>query len=162
MPARQGVDDVAYISSAVSELARRYKIDPTRVYALGHSNGAMMVQRMICETHVLSAGVAISGPLNLEVERCAGAQGRRVLAIHGADDRNVPLAGGVGPAGLSRLAYRSEAQSSQTMIGSGAVYTLQVLPGVDHALPHIAEAIHASDGVTLAAKTAAFFGLTRR
>ncbi|MGZ3276508.1 MAG: alpha/beta hydrolase family esterase [Caulobacteraceae bacterium] len=159
--AQGGVDDVAYIAGVVDELARRYGVDRSRVYGLGHSNGAMMVQRMICETHVLSAGVAISGPLNLDVQRCAGAHGRRILAIHGEDDRNVPLNGGVGPVGLSRLAYRSEAQSRRTMAGSGATYTLQILPGVDHALPHIAAAIQASEGTTLAGKTAAFFGLIR-
>ena len=161
VPAQQGVDDVAYISGAVDALVRRYGVDPARVYGLGHSNGAMMVQRMMCESRVLAAGVAISGPLNLDAEHCASAGGRRILALHGADDRNVPLNGGVGPAGVSRLAYRSEAQSRQIMTSSGAVYTLQVLPGVDHALPHIAAAVQSNEGTTLAHKTALFFGLTR-
>jgi polyhydroxybutyrate depolymerase len=161
VPAQQGVDDVAYISGAVGELVRRYGVDPARVYGVGHSNGAMMVQRMICETHVLAAGVAISGPLNLDVKRCADGRGRRILAIHGADDRNVPVDGGAGPLGLSHVAYRSEAQSREAMTASGAAYTLQVLPGVDHALAHIATALQAGEGVSLAHKIALFFGLTR-
>ena len=161
VPAQENVDDVAYISGAVAELERRYGVDPKRVYGLGHSNGAMMVQRVMCEAGVLAAGVAISGPLNLDAPRCPGAEGRRILALHGADDRNVPLAGGVGPFGLSRLAFRSEAEAREVMTGSGAAYTLQVLPGVDHALPHIAAAIQTGEGISLAHKVAVFFGLAR-
>jgi len=159
VPAQQNVNDVAYVTGVVGELAGRYGVDPHWVYGLGHSNGAMMVQRVICETTTLAAGVAISGPLNLDTQRCPGAQGRRILAIHGADDRNVPLNGGVGPLGLSRIAYRSEAQSRETMVRAGATYTLDVLPGVDHALPHIAAAIRAREETTLAHKVALFLGL---
>ncbi|HTX50227.1 MAG TPA: hypothetical protein VME40_12660 [Caulobacteraceae bacterium] len=160
VPAQENVDDVAYVTGVVDELARRYGVDRRRVYGLGHSNGAMMVQRVICETPVLAAGVAISGPLNLDTQSCPGAKGRRILAIHGSDDRNVPLNGGVGPLGLSRVAYRPEAQSRDAMVRSGATYTLDILPGVDHALPHIAASIQARDGTTLAHKVAGFFGLT--
>lgn len=162
LPSQNGVDDVAYVAGVVDEMARRYGVDRAQVYGLGHSNGAMMVQRVMCETTVLAAVVAISGPLNLDAEECPGAKGRRVLAIHGADDRNVPLNGGVGPLGLSRIAYRSEAQSRQAMVHSGATYTLDVLPGVDHALPHIAAAVQSREGVSLAHKVAGFFGLTGR
>lgn len=161
VPAQQDVSDTAYISGAVAELVRRYGVDPARVYGVGHSNGAMMVQRMLCETRVLAAGVAISGPLNLDVQHCPAAEGRRILALHGADDRNVPLDGGVGPFGLSRLSFRSEAQSRQVMTASGATYILQILPGVDHALPHIAAAVRQTEGISLAHKLAAFFGLAR-
>jgi len=162
VPSQQGVDDVAYITGVVDELARRYGVDRSQVYGLGHSNGAMMVQRVMCETTVLAAVVAISGPLNLDTDRCPGAKGRRILAIHGEDDRNVPLNGGVGPLGLSRIAYRSEAQSREAMVRSGATYTLDVLPGIDHALPHIAAAVQSGEGTSLAHKVAGFFGLTAR
>ncbi len=162
VPAQQGVDDLAYITGAVDDLAKRYGVDRARVYGLGHSNGAMMVQRLICEGQALSAGVAISGPLNTGAERCPAAKGRRVLAIHGADDRNVPLGGGVGSRGLSGTSYRSEAQSRETMVRSGADYTLEVLPGVDHALPHIAAAIQSGQGTSLAHKVAVYFGLAGR
>lgn len=159
VPEEKGVDDVAYVAGAVDELARRYGVDRTRVYGLGHSNGAMMVQRVMCETTVFAAGVAISGPLNFDADRCPGAKDRRILAIHGSEDRNVPFDGGVGPRGLSRLAFRSEAQSRETMIRFGASYTIQALPGVDHAMAHIAAAIQEREGVSLAHKVAVFFGL---
>ena len=159
--AASGVDDVAYISGAVDDLARRYGVDRTRVYATGHSNGAMMAQRLVCETHLLAAAVAVSGPLNLETAACPAARGARILAIHGADDRNVPVKGGRGAAGLSQVAYQSEANSSQVMTRSGAAYSLQVVPGADHFLEHIEAALEKTEGVTLAEKSARFFGILK-
>ena len=81
--AENNIDDVHYIQSAVEYLANRHGIDRRRVYGIGHSNGAMMTQRMICETDVYAAGVALSGPLNLDVTNCPAARGKRILAIHG-------------------------------------------------------------------------------
>ena len=159
--AANDVDDVAYIEGAVDYLATKYGVDRRRVFAIGHSNGAMMAQRLICQSNLLAAAVAISGPLNLDVSRCPAAAGKRILAIHGADDQNVPLAGGVGPRGLSRIAYKSEDRSRRVLAGSGASYTLQVVPGADHRLDHIEAAIVHSEGVTIAQKAAGFFGLTQ-
>ena len=41
-------------------------------------------------------------------------------------------------------------------------YTLDVLPRVDHALPHIAAALQSGVGTSLAHKVAGFFGLVGR
>lgn len=158
-PARNGTDDVAYISGAVGYLAGKYGIDRARVFGIGHSNGAMMTQRILCETSLYAAGVAISGPLNLEAAHCPGAKGKRILAIHGADDQNVPIAGGRGTRGLAQVAWSSEARARQVMTGSGATYDLQIVPGADHMLDHLSAAIAKSEGVTIARKAAAFFGL---
>jgi polyhydroxybutyrate depolymerase len=159
-PARNGTDDVAYISGAVGYLAGKYGVDRKRVFGIGHSNGAMMTQRILCETSLYAAGVAISGPLNLEAAHCPGARAKRILAIHGADDQNVPIAGGRGTKGLAQVAWSSEARARQVMTGSGATYDLQIVPGADHMLDHLSAAIAKSEGVTIARKAAAFFGLT--
>ena len=159
VPVQDGIDDVAYIGAAVDDLVRRYGIDRTRVYGIGHSNGAMMSERIICETRLYAAVVAISGPLATATSRCPAAQGARILAIHGADDRNVPLEGGVGPKGLSRVDFRSEDDARKIFIDSGASYTLQVVPHADHRLDHIDAAIEKAEGMTLAQKAARFFDL---
>ncbi|MEO6217408.1 MAG: hypothetical protein ABIO86_15365 [Sphingomonas sp.] len=159
-PARNGTDDVAYISGAVGYLAGKYGIDRKHVFGIGHSNGAMMTQRILCETSLYAAGVAISGPLNLAVAQCPSAKGRRILAIHGANDQNVPIAGGRGARGLAQVAWSSEARARQVMTGSGASYDLQIVPGADHMLDHLSAAIAKSEGLTIARKAAAFFGLT--
>ena len=161
LAAEDDVDDVAYVGGVIDTLVQRYGIDRTRVFGLGHSNGAMMTERVICETTLYAAAVSISGPLNIDVPRCPGASGRRVLAIHGADDQNVPIAGGVGPKGLSRIAFRSQESARRTFTDAGATYTLQVVPGADHFLDHIDAAIEKTEGVTIAEKSAAFFGLVQ-
>lgn len=161
MAAENNVDDVAYIEGAVDYLARRYGIDRSRVYGMGHSNGAMMTQRLVCETHLYAAAVAISGPLNLEASSCPAGRGTRILALHGADDRNVPVAGGRGEKGLSGVAYNSEHRSQQVLVNSGAAYTLQVVAGADHQLDHIEAAILKAEGVTIAEKAAGFFGILK-
>ena len=154
------IDDVAYIRGAVGELEARYGVDPARVFAVGHSNGAMMAQRLVCETHLLTAVVAVSGPLNLPVEACPGAKGARVLAIHGALDENVPLEGGVGSKGLSHVRYQSEERARRVMTANGAEYRLEIVPGADHNLDHIDTALVQAGDVRLARKAAQFFRLT--
>jgi poly(3-hydroxybutyrate) depolymerase len=161
LPAREGVDDVAYIAAAVRDLVSRHGIDPARVFAMGHSNGAMMTQRMLCETGVFAAGVAISGPLNLSVPACPAAHGRRVLAIHGAEDRNVPVAGGRGSLGISGVAFESEANSRRVFTASGASYDLRVVPGGGHELAGLDVAFRRETGQSIPAAVAGFFGLSR-
>lgn len=158
-PAETNVDDVRYILGVVDHLAAEYSIDKQRIYGIGHSNGAMMTQRVMCETGLYAAAVSISGPLNLENANCRLARGKRILAIHGADDANVPIAGGQGSQGLSRAVYNSEDRTRQTFIAAGASYDLLVVPGADHKLDHLGEALQKTDGQSIAEKAAQFFGL---
>jgi len=153
------IDDVGYISGAIEHLADEYGIDRNRIYGMGHSNGAMMTQRMMCETTLFAAAVAIAGPLNDSDSSCPSARGRRILAIHGADDANVPIAGGPGSQGLSRTSYTSEDHSRQIFVDSGATYELQVVTGADHRLDSIGAVIRQSEGQTVAEKAARYFGL---
>lgn len=159
VPAQHDIDDVGYIKGAIKTLVGQYGIDPGEVYGIGHSNGAMMTQRVMCETGVYAAAVAISGPLNLRNARCEAARGRKILAIHGADDRNVPVAGGQGSKGLSRAAYNSEASSQQSFQNAGVSYSLQIVPAADHKLDHIQDALQQAEGMSIAEKAARFFGL---
>ncbi|MES2045441.1 MAG: prolyl oligopeptidase family serine peptidase [Pseudomonadota bacterium] len=158
-PGQNGTDDVGYIGGAVSYLADKYGVDRTKIFAIGHSNGAMMAQRMVCETRVFVGAVAISGPLNLDTTHCPSANGLSVLAIHGGGDRNVPIAGGKGSKGLAQVAWKSEAQSQAVMTASGAHYTLQIVPGADHFLDHIGARIEQAEGVSIGEKAARAFGI---
>jgi poly(3-hydroxybutyrate) depolymerase len=161
-PAEKNVDDVRYIKGAVQYLAAQYGIDPSRLYGMGHSNGAMMTQRLMCETGIYAAAVSISGPLNLDGANCVAAHGKRILAIHGAEDANVPIAGGRGTQGISRAVYNSEERTRQSFVNSRASYELLVVKGADHRLEHIEDAILQTEGVSIAEKAAQFFGLLNR
>lgn len=80
-------------------------IDPKRVYATGHSNGAMMAYRLACELERRVAAVAISaGSLvnedlsvtpPVEIYPCAPSRAVSVLHVHGLQDLCVPYAGGL-------------------------------------------------------------------
>ena len=159
LPYKNNVDDVGYIEGAVGYLSKKYGIDPAQVFSIGHSNGAIMTQRLLCESHVLSAGVAVSGPLNLDDTTCPAAKGHRILSVHGANDQNVPLNGGRGSKGISGVTFKSEAASQAAFTKAGATYTLKVVQGADHSLNRIDAAIQQTDGASLAEEAVQFFGL---
>lgn len=154
------IDDVGYIKGAVNDLIARYGISRGRVFGMGHSNGAMMTLRMMCETNVYAAAISISGALETADQTCPDARGKRILAIHGADDANVPVAGGEGR-GLSRTEYNSETYTAGIFRNAGANYDLRILPGTDHALDHIDAALQKNEGMTVSQQAVRFFGLDR-
>lgn len=104
------VDDVGFIGALVARMQRRYDVDPLRIYALGHSNGAMMSYRLACELPGLFAAIA---PVEGAIDNTRGCQPRHrmnVLIIHGLRDRNVPYRGGIGE-GYSQVDYASVAEA---------------------------------------------------
>jgi poly(3-hydroxybutyrate) depolymerase len=153
------VDDIGYIGGAVHYLARKYGVDPKRVYGIGHSNGAMMTQTLMCETDLYDAAVSLAGALMAEAAVCPNARGKTILAIHGADDANVPPGGGKGTKGVTNIDYRSEVDSKALFERAGGKYFIQWLPGTDHGLEHIGAALQRTEGISLAEKAARFFGL---
>lgn len=160
LPAKNNVDDVAYIRDAVHNLERRYGIARGDAFVIGHSNGAMMALRMMCETQVFAAAVSISGALEAMDQTCPDARGKRILAIHGVNDDNVPVAGGVGK-GLSDVNYKPEAYAAKVFRNSGADYDLRIVPGADHFLKNIDAALVKTEGVSVSQKAVRFFGLDK-
>jgi polyhydroxybutyrate depolymerase len=54
---QQGSYDVTFLRNVVADIAATWCVDPTRVYASGHSNGAYMAQRLACDAPDLFASV---------------------------------------------------------------------------------------------------------
>jgi polyhydroxybutyrate depolymerase len=101
------VDDSAYLASLVTEFGTRYAVDPTRVYFIGHSNGAFMAYRMAWDhADVVAAVVSIAGAMWLEPSKCTPTSPVSVLEVHGTADTEIlydggtigPVDGGVQPA----------------------------------------------------------------
>jgi poly(3-hydroxybutyrate) depolymerase len=122
----------------------------------------MMTQRVMCETSLYAAAVPIAGPLDTGAQSCPPARGKRLMAIHGANDQNVPVGGGRGSKGLSRADFASEAATAKVWQDSGAVYDLQLVQGADHSVDALNAQIVKLESQTLARKMARFFGLTVR
>ncbi len=92
-PAREGVDDVAFIGAAVADIAKNIAIDLARVYATGMSNGAIMAYTLACDTDTFAAIGPVSGT---QLDACRSPRPASVFHIHGTADRLVPYQGGQG------------------------------------------------------------------
>jgi polyhydroxybutyrate depolymerase len=89
------IDDVTFIRRLIEQVSARYKIDPRRVYATGHSNGAIMSYRLACELSDHIAAIAPNaGPLMLD--SCQPTRPVAVMHMHSKLDANVPVQGGIG------------------------------------------------------------------
>ena len=93
--ARQDVDDVGFVRQLVDRISAQLPVDPARVYAAGHSNGAIMAYRLACELsdRIVAIGVQAG---SLGVEPCAPSRPVSVIHFHGTADTNHPIDGGRG------------------------------------------------------------------
>jgi polyhydroxybutyrate depolymerase len=92
-PAMDGVNDVAFITGMVTAIGRRLRLDPSRLYATGISNGGIMAYRLACDTRIFAAigpdSATLLGP-------CPHPGPVSVIHIHGTADHNIPYNGGRG------------------------------------------------------------------
>lgn len=103
--ATNGIDDVGFIGRLLATLTERYRIDPARIHAAGHSNGAMLTYRLGCELSDRIASIAANaGPLM--VDTCSPVRPVPVLHLHSKRDTNVPWPGGAG-SGIAGVTFPS-------------------------------------------------------
>ena len=89
------VDDSAYLSLLIKEIAAEYSVDARRVYVVGHSAGAFMAHRMACDHGDQIAGiVSLEGAMYQDVTKCPGTTPVSVLEIHGTADAIIAYNGG--------------------------------------------------------------------
>ena len=94
--AAQSVDDVGFALAVLRDLARNVAVDPARVYATGHSNGAMMAYRLAIEASDRIAAIApVAG--TMQAASFPSPRPMPVLHIHSIDDPRALYAGGLGP-----------------------------------------------------------------
>ena len=85
--AEDGVDDVGAVAEILDRVEAEFCVDPARVFATGHSNGAQMASQVACFMPERFAGIApVSG---IEFQDCDGPP-IAVITFHGTDDYNVP------------------------------------------------------------------------
>ncbi len=147
------VDDIGFIKRAIDEMAIIYGIDKSRVYATGHSNGAMMTMRLMCETNLLADATVYSG--TIQVQNCLAAQGKHLLNIHGKKDANLTYDGSPSTQGFYKgKSTRSQAESQALFEDGGGTYELLLLEDADHLPQTINAALIKTQGLTLPEKIA--------
>lgn len=88
-------DDVGFIRAVVANIVQRGKIDESRIYATGLSNGGSMSHRLACQAADLFAATApVSFTLNHAVNQCTPARPITVTHFHGLNDTTVNFNGG--------------------------------------------------------------------
>lgn len=93
---QQGVDDVGFTLAVLAELAGELELDRTRVYATGHSNGAMMAYRLAADASSRIAAIVPVAGADMTLQ-FAPAAAVPVLHVHSVDDPRALYAGGPGP-----------------------------------------------------------------
>lgn len=91
--ARQNVDDVGFVSEMIEVLHKKFSIDRDRIYATGHSNGAMMSYRLACALSEKITAIAPNAGV-LALDDCKPARPVPVLHMHGTEDQCALYKGG--------------------------------------------------------------------
>ncbi|MGW4245123.1 extracellular catalytic domain type 1 short-chain-length polyhydroxyalkanoate depolymerase [Nocardia sp. NPDC004722] len=91
------IDDVGFVAAVIDRIIAEDKVDPTRVYATGISNGGMFTEDLGCRLSGKLAAIApVAGPLpQADQSACTPSHPMPVLEIHGTSDPIVPYDGGV-------------------------------------------------------------------
>jgi polyhydroxybutyrate depolymerase len=127
-PSNQNMeDDVGFVVAMVAEIESKVCVDPKRVYATGHSNGAFLAHRLGCEAGGVVAAIApASGTLGVPESDCNPPRPVPVLDFHGTADPLVPFDGGTGesvPATMGFWASRDGCTGPETRVyAKGAVH----------------------------------------
>lgn len=89
-------DDVGYISAIIDDLKIKFNVG--KIYVIGISNGALMVNRIACELADKITAIATVAPTAIP-QNCNPSQSLRVMNIHGTSDPCNPYDGGI-PVGI--------------------------------------------------------------
>ena len=85
-------DDVKFVSQLLDDLANVVNVDSKRVYATGHSNGAMMCYRLAVELPSRIAAIApVGGTMGIDLPKSQ--RPMPVIHFHGTLDKLVPWNG---------------------------------------------------------------------
>jgi polyhydroxybutyrate depolymerase len=119
---RHQIDDVKFIRQLLDDLANAIRVDVTRIYATGMSNGAMMSYRLAAEMSEKIAAIApVGGPMG--TEDCSPSLPVPICHFHGTDDQFAPFTGGRGARSLSRTNFYSVEHTLQRWITANGCRT---------------------------------------
>jgi polyhydroxybutyrate depolymerase len=156
-------DDVAFVLALIDELVRTQNVDPSRVYAVGMSNGGHLVFRLALEVGDRFAGFGpVSAALPAQSSCKDTGVGKPIVMINGNADPFWPFAGGsangrAGAVGTTRGTILSNADTIAAMVRRNSAST--------NAITTQYQDVDQNDGTTarlreFASQTAPVFAIT--
>lgn len=83
-------NDVEYLETMIDLYIAKRVIDPNRLYLVGISNGALMTQRMICQSKYSFAGAAAVMGTHPNIANCKTPKATPLMFFFGSEDRFFP------------------------------------------------------------------------
>jgi len=119
--ADKNIDDVGFVRQLVDTIVAAQPVDPARVVAAGHSNGAILAYRLACELSDRIAAIGVQAG-SLGIDACTPSRPVAVFHLHGTADTNHPIDGGAGT-GLAGVAFRSARAAVDTVAAADGCAT---------------------------------------
>lgn len=129
-----GVNDVGYLFKLIAKVQLDHKVDPRRIYLIGHSAGGYMANRLACENAQVFAGVvSLAGGTFKNAQDCKDKTPISYLQIHAVNDTNVDYVGGSDFAGGVETVeqYRVRNGCSPLVAVGPPVDLVKSIPGTD-------------------------------
>ena len=90
----EGIDELTYFDALISDLTKRFAVDPSKIVVAGFSSGAMMVWHLACYRGTSFAGfVPMSGTFWKPIPSTCPTGAVNLIHYHGRDDPIVPIHG---------------------------------------------------------------------
>ena len=120
------VNEPHFVQAMYNWLQSNTNIDTKRIYAVGSSNGAILVHYLAIQMNLFSAGATIAGSLYTD-EMKSSAKPIAILQLHGQADKTVPYNGGYNPWGYTFLSAETTAKDWAKVNGCDAEPTVTQL-----------------------------------
>jgi len=109
------VSDVAFAGALIAHLEKGLRIDSSRVYAAGYSDGGTLSMLLACRLPGQIAAIGtVSGTLFNPLPRCDLTRAVPVIVIHGTGDTHIPYAGQHGTSANTRGQHETLSASQVT------------------------------------------------
>jgi polyhydroxybutyrate depolymerase len=132
---KEGTDDVKFLSELIHKLSSAHRIDGSRIYVAGISNGGFMTQRVACELsdQIAAVGVVAATMSEQIAASCHPNKPVSVVMMQGSLDTFVPIQGGaMGPNGSRGqiLSLRATAEKWAGFDGCNSAPERSTLPDI--------------------------------
>jgi acyl-CoA thioesterase-1 len=104
-------DDVEFVSLILNSLDPSGAFDLTRIYGVGISNGAGLVNKIAKETSIFQAIAPLLSQQTQSIAETVAPQALSVFQVNGSEDRLVPVNGGNGDADTIFISAQASAEN---------------------------------------------------